>query len=427
MTYLFMRTAAASLVGAAALASQSLCAQETPVFASLPQDHEFTSAGYPLTGYGQSVAIQGNMALVGVPLFTQEDANGNFLPAGLVELYESDSTGTTWTRTGSLLSPDPTHQRQFGTQIGLSGKCLVVGSDGTIQLFERRRHQWEPSGVIGLTPVDRTEQPSQNLALRGNILAFASFGGPTTSSSGTQTSPFVYIYQVDEGCKPHLSQRVAALSGDTGAFGTAVALGDHRLVVGSPGGYNDNAPPGQAYVYRHEGNHWVLEQLLQSPTGAANSAFGTGVAIGHRAILVGAPNEDSTFDGEFTSAAGELYVFRRAHGVWAETQETRPAGGPFNQFGMIIATGGSRVAVGAPAPTDVRGDGFGPTFVYRWEGDALVFDNQINNFMAASLDVDRNRVIIGENIDLRFGFFSQAAVLTYPSADGSTAVATDDD
>ena len=65
MTNLFMRAAVVSLVGAAALASQSLFAQQTPVTATLPTDHEQTSAGYPVTEYGQSVAIQGNMGTSG--------------------------------------------------------------------------------------------------------------------------------------------------------------------------------------------------------------------------------------------------------------------------------------------------------------------------------------------------------------------------
>jgi hypothetical protein len=429
MTDRFMRVAVISLVGAAALASQSLLAQEPPVQATLPTDHEEASAGYPITEYGKSVAVQGNMAFVGAPAFVATAPNGDFLPEPLVELYEGDSTGATWTRTGSLLSPDPTHQPSFGTQIGLSGKCLVVGSHGTIQLFEKHPHQWKPSGVIGLTPVDLGGAAEQNLAFVGDVLAFASFSTPTTSNPGTQTTPFVYVYRVSEGCKPHLLQRLAALATDTGAFGTSLALTNNLLVVGSPGAFSNNSPPGQAYVYRREGNHWALEQLLQSPTGAVDSLFGAGVGIANGAILVGAPNEDSNFDGEFVSAAGELYVFRKAHRVWAETQETRPPDNvqPFNQFGAIIAAGGEHVAVGAPSATDVFASSFGPTVIYRWEGDQLVFDTAISHFVAQSLDVSGNRIIIGEDTEGRGpAFLNGAVVLTYPKTGPGTHAVTND-
>jgi hypothetical protein len=431
MRYLFMRAAVAGLVGAAALASQSLPAQEAAVRVSLPQDHEQASANFPITEFGKSVAIQGNVALVGAPAFLSQEANGDFLQTPLVEIYEGDSSGTTWTRTGSLLSPDPTHQPSFGAELGLSGKCLVVGSDGTIQLFEKRQHTWKPSGVIGLTPVDQGGAPSHDLAFKWDVLAFASFSGPTASNPGGQTTPFIYVYRVTEGCKPHLLQRLSALSADTGVYGTSVGLGDDLLVVGSPGGFINNSPPGQAYVYRREGNHWALEQLLQSPTGAPGSEFGAGVAIAHHAILVGAANEDVEFDGEFFTAGGELYVFRKAHRVWAQTQEIRPTPdndvGAFTDFGAIIAAAGDHVAVGAPSATDVFGSSFGPTVIYRWQGDQLVFDTGVPGFVAQSLDVSRNRVIIGENTEGRNELFlNGAVVLTYPKAGVSTNAATDD-
>jgi len=429
MTTPFRRAAVVSLVCTAALASQSLFAQATPVRANLPTDHEEASAGYPITELGKAVAIQGNTALVGAPAFLGTAPNGDFLAEPLVELYQGDFTGATWTRTGSLLSPDPTNQPSFGAPIALSGKCLVVGSRGTIQLFEKSQHQWNPSGVINLTPVDLGGAASQNMAFKAEVLAFASFGGPTTSNP-SQTTPFVYLDRVSEACKPHPLQRLSALAADTGAYGTSLALGADLLVVGSPGNFNNDSPPGQAYVYRREHNHWTLEQLLQSPTGAVASLFGAGVGVSRGAILVGAANEDSNFDGEFVSAAGELYVFRKSHRVWSETQETRPADNtpPFNQFGAIIAADREHVAIGAPSATDVFASSFGPTVIFRWEGDQLVQDTVVNNVPAQSLDVSRNRIIIGANAEGRGpSFINGAVVLTYPKAVASTNAAIHDE
>jgi len=213
-----------------------------------------------------------------------------------------------------------------------------------------------------------------------------------------------------------LHQTLLPLASDTRAFAASLALENDLLVVGSPG-----IPPtggGQAYVYSPRGNHWILDQTLQSPTGAVPSGFGSGVAIapGHRAILIGAPFEDFVGDDEFIDAAGELYVFQKARGLWGEIQETRPENtSAFNGFGQIIAAGGGRVAVGAPAPTDVFGADFGPTFFYRWEGNTLVLDNSINNLSATSLDVWRNRIIVGESTEARLAFLNRAVVLTYPT------------
>jgi len=423
MSYRAARLAMASLMGASLLLSVPAVAQETPVIAELSQDHETTSEGYPFTGFGQSVIIRGNLALVGVPEFVYENPPGTFR-SGLVEIYAGDASGATWTRTGSLYSPDPLHQQAFGSQLALSGKQrLAVGSFGAIQLFQERQAQWIPLSSIELSPADLLN-PNQPLVYTGDTLAFTVFENQTDSVPGSQTGYFVYVYRIDREGNAHLAQKLAPSADDTAPFGTSLALGHDLLVIGSPGGFGNGDLPGQVYVYSRRGEHWVLSQKIQSPTGAPKSGFGAGVAIdhAHHAILIGAAFEDFVGDDEFIQASGELYVFRKAHGVWAEIQETRPTGvGAFAEFGAIIAARDGRVAVGAPSTTDVFNAGFGPTVIYRWEGDTLVQDNYVPNLLAASLDVYRNRIIIGENRDVRGGFANKAVVLTYPAATDTDA------
>ena len=129
-----------------------------------------------------------------------------------------------------------------------------------------------------------------------------------------------------------------------------------------------------------------------------------------------------------TAAAGEAYVFRKSHGVWAETQEFRPNSGGlegFNGFGTLIAAGGGRVALSAPGADDPFGAAFGPTFIYRWEGDTLVSDGD-DGATANALAVSQNHIIIGTNFDNDFGFVEGAEVLTYPKKSTESSSDTDD-
>jgi hypothetical protein len=404
-------SALAGLIVAGLLASHAALAQtapapETPVIASLSEDHaaETDSFGPPL-GFGAAVAIEGKTAFVGAPIYEntdQVDAQGNPITSGLVEVYESDATGTTWTLTRSLEPVVPTLGSSFGETLAVSGDHLAVGARTQIQLYEKRRGQWTPTETIPASPA--------TMVLVGNTLVYSASG--------------VYVYEIGDGCKPRLVQTLEPLPSDTGRYGSEIALKGNLLVVGSPGG----STPGQAYVYSREGFRWHLEQTLQSPTGAANSDFGSGVAISNHSIIVGAPGEDSNFDGFFTTAGGEAYVFRKSHGVWAETQEFRPAGGGvegFNGFGALIVAGGGRVALSAPAPDDVFDAAFGPTYVYRWEGDTLVYDGD-DGATANALAVSHNHIIIGTNYDGRGGFFEGAEVLTYPKQSAVSSSDTDD-
>jgi FG-GAP repeat len=419
MAHRLLGPALSGLVCAGLLASHASPAQETPtapetpVVATLSEDHAFAtdSFGSPL-GFGQAVAIEGNTAFVGAPFYEQTtpplDAQGNPITAGLVEIYESDATGATWTRTGSLQPVVPTLDTFYGATLAASGDRLAVGSHTQIQLYEKRRGQWTPTETIPAVPTA--------MIFVGNTLVYS------------VSVVDVYIYEIGDGCKPRLVQTLKRLPNDTGAYGNQIALKGDLLVVGSPGG----STPGQVYVYSREGFRWHLEQTLQSPTGAANSEFGSGVAITHHSIIVGAPGEDIVSDGFFTSEGGEAYVFRQSHRIWAQTQEFRPTSGGvegFNGFGALIVAGGGRVALSAPNTDDVFDAAFAPTFIYRWEGDTLVSDGTdggVDGATANALAVSHNHIVIGTNYDGRGGFFEGAEVLTYPKKSATSSSDTDD-
>src|ERR1700744_4329176 len=101
-------SALAGLVGAGLLAFHAAPAQtptpETPIAASLSEDHALSTDSFgPPLGFGSAVAVEGKTAFVGAPFYEPTtgplDAQGNPITNGLVEIYESDATGTTWTRT----------------------------------------------------------------------------------------------------------------------------------------------------------------------------------------------------------------------------------------------------------------------------------------------------------------------------------------
>ena len=413
MAQRLLGSALAGLVGAGLLASHAVPAQvtpttpETPVGASLSEEHALDNDSFgPPLEFGMAVAIEGRTAFVGAPLWVPTtgplDAQGNPITNGLVEIYESDATGANWTRTGSLQPVVPALNTLYGGTLAASSDRLAVGSHSQIQLYEKRHGQWTPTETIPAAP--------GSMVFVGNTLVYSSSG--------------VSVYEIGDGCRPRLVQTLEPLASDTGFYGSEIALKGDLLVVGSPGG----STPGQAYVYSREGLRWHLEQTLQSPTGAANSLFGFGVAISHHSIIVGAPGEDVVSDGEFTTAGGEAYVFRKSHRVWAETQEFRATGGGlegFNGFGALIAAGGGRVVLSAPYPDDVFEAAFGPAFIYRWEGDMLVADGD-SGATANSLAVSHNHIAIGTSYSGRGGFFEGAEVLTYPKKSAANSSDTGD-
>jgi hypothetical protein len=95
-----------------------------------------------------------------------------------------------------------------------------------------------------------------------------------------------------------------------------------------------------------------------------------------------------------------VYVFTKPHGRWRQTQRIRPdynaaEVGPFLALGATLAAAGERVAIGAPAPLDNDNGQFGQTYVYRWDGDTLVFDLHLSGITGSTLSMSARRLAVG--------------------------------
>ena len=176
-------------------------------------------------------------------------------------------------------------------------------------------------------------------------------------------------------------------------FGFSIDLHDRTLVVGAPlkgsaihdqGRAVETLPgAGAAYVFRHDGNDWVLQARLQASNRQAGAEFGRSVAISADTIVVGAPFEgananagdaDWTKDQAFN--AGAVYVFVRVDNHWvqhARLQASNISSGM--AFGESIAISGDVLVVGAPGEASksigVNGDQQDHSTIYA--GAAYVF------------------------------------------------------
>jgi hypothetical protein len=177
---------------------------------------------------------------------------------------------------------------------------------------------------------------------------------------------------------------------------------------------------GAAYVYWNDHGYWRSEQKL-SNVGNASNGF-AGVAIHGRHIIVGAPGEDVVphpdWDGDpsFPSvdASGAVYVFTKSQGRWRQTQRIRPdynapEVGNFIGLGATLAAAGERVAIGAPGSFDNNNGQYGQTYVYRWDGDTLVFDLHLSE-TGSTLSMTPRRLAIGISTNDSHGNSVEGAV-----------------
>ncbi|MCB9965201.1 MAG: FG-GAP repeat protein [Rhodospirillales bacterium] len=196
-------------------------------------------------GFGNSVAVSGTTAVIGVPF----DDPGGVNDVGSAYVFDT----TTGNLIATLNNPDPTASDQFGKSVAVSGTTAVIGA------------YWDsPGGVFGAGSAYVFD------AITGNLVATLNNPDPTLADY----------------------------------FGWIVAVSGTTAVVGAflddPGGVND---AGSAYVFDTTTGNLIT--TLNNPAPAADDHFGMSVAVSGTTAVVGAPADDPGG----VSGAGSAYVF----------------------------------------------------------------------------------------------------------------------
>ena len=260
--------------------------------------------------FGYSVAVDGDGNTIVVGAY-QHDTNDN---ADAGAAYVFTKVDGAWSETPvKLIASDGAADDWFGYSVAVDGETIVVGA---------RWHKGKAGAAYVFTKVD---------GVWGN-----------DPDSGE-------IHRVET------AKLTASDGGAFNYFGHSVAVHGETIVIGAPG-YNANT--GVAYVFTRNsmtrvwGNdpeagetHRVETAKLTAFNGHAGDGFGNSVAVDGETIVVGAQQGD----GE----RGSAYVFTEptGDGGWADNTETAKLAASDRElgdhFGNSVAVRGGSIVVGA--------------------------------------------------------------------------------
>ncbi len=275
---------------------------------------------------GESVAVQGNLMLLGEP-------NAGFTDSGSVSILERDALGE-WLVVGAVQAPNTGNNAndRFGSAVALSGGVILAGG---------------PYGG----------------ANDAGMVCFFENIGPYNWSFKTAHTP--------------------ADSAASDNFGRAVAMDGDFAVVGAP--FHDKveglmlADTGGAYFFkRNMDGTWSPDGKASEPFTFLRSFqdhFGASVVMKGDLAIIGCPDGSQTGPAD----AGWVRVYQRSGGVWnVLTTLTAPGGGQTGGgFGRSLAYDGEYLVVGAPE-TDFVSDDAGVAHVYRRSGVSFIYDGQLS-------------------------------------------------
>jgi hypothetical protein len=243
--------------------------------------------GAVLDIFGDSVALSDNIALVGAAGDTD---NGPF--SGSAYLFDVISGHLLQ----KLTAPDGEAFDGFGVSVALSGNTALVGALGDTDKGDARGSAYLFDVTTGrllhkLTAPDGAadDRFGSSVALSGNTaLVGASFGNGKEPDSGS-----AYLFEVTTG---RLLHKLTAPDGGVGDnFGDSVTLNGNTALVGALGDDDNDSGSGSAYLF--EVTTGRLLQQLTAPDGEAYDRFGRSVALNGNTALVGASGDDDKAPG----------------------------------------------------------------------------------------------------------------------------------
>ncbi len=242
--------------------------------------------------FGVSVAISGSTAIVGAYV---DDDNG--INSGSAYLFDA----TTGQQLFKLTPSDGAANDYFGRSVAISGNIAIVGAYGDIEngfdsgsayLFDVTTGQQ----FAKLLPSDATYGHlfGYSVAICGNTAIVGAFG----DSVNAWYAGAAYLFDVTTG--EQLYKLVASDGTASDDFGFSVAISGNIAIVGTAEEDDADGPvPGSAYLFDVTTGQQLFKLL--SDDGAAEDFFGTSVAISGNTAIVGALGDDD--NGTFSGSA----------------------------------------------------------------------------------------------------------------------------
>jgi hypothetical protein len=313
--------------------------------------------------FGRSVAVGSGRIVVGSPF---NDDGFNAPNSGSIYIFDLDGT-----LVSKISRPVGTSDSgdNFGYSVAVGSSRIVVGSPsndfGTTQADAGSVHVYDLNGNTlddavfakwrsnDYSDVDSNDKFGTSVAVgSGRIVV----GAPYNDDGGTDSGS-AYIHDLNGNW---IAKIVASDAAAGDQFGRSVAVGSGRIVVGALLDNDTASNTGSAYIFDLDGN--LIKKIVASDA-AADDYFGRSVAVGSGRIVVGSP-----LDNDAGASSGSAYIFDLDGNLVKKIVASDAYTG--DQFGVSVAVGSGRIVVSAPYNDDA-GASSGSVYVFDLDGTQL--------------------------------------------------------
>ena len=226
--------------------------------------------------FGSVVAVSGSTAVIGA----------DTLGSSRVMAYVYTRSGTTWHQQAKLASPG-TDSGSWGNFLSFSGATVVVGAPdadkerGVVYIYARSGTAWHRQARL-VGPVGTAgEGFGYSAAVSGKTLVIGTEGV-------AHAIKFVYVYERSEATW-HRQARLADPEHryKNDGYGEAVAISGSRILASAP--YWSQRSCGTAFEFTRSGIVWSERAEVVNPGCETGDWFGMSVTISGTTAVIGAP------------------------------------------------------------------------------------------------------------------------------------------
>jgi hypothetical protein len=343
--------------------------------------------GNPFDLFGFSVAISGNIAVVGAP-YQNEPTN-----AGFVSIFVLDHGD--WTFQQQLFASDASVGDRFGWAVALSGNTLVVtapnrqadGKVGAAYVFERQGNQWTEKTIVtssDFRPFGFAVAMDGKTFVVGAVEDHVALGGNSDAGLGyvftRSGNTWVQVAELNSNDVPTANRTTVS-----------VDIRANTVVLGAL--QERSATPGAVYVFSRKGNQWNQSAQLDNPEPLSD--FGNVVRLSGPTIAVAA------------SSIEKVFIFDRDGRAWTLDQTILGVTG--TQFGASLDFSGNKLIIGARLDNS-NGTHSGAAHLFvRKKQDWILqqtitpSDGANEDTFGNSVSLDGNRLLVGAPLHNQVG------------------------
>ena len=285
-------------------------------------------------GFGTSVVLKDNIAIVGAPGFSES--------RGAVFVYEFE--GGAWVQKQLIQALDRAPGDEFGKDIAMDGDIIVIGAPnklvaledkfGAAYIFERQGDRFAERTRLDLLDVNGQQFMGTSVSIHGTtavisstsgVFVYEQLAGSWLRTDKLETDDGVVVFgpiafdgkDIFTQAFPlsDLSMRVFSRANgewvesgkitalDEVKLGYSISVDSDQVVIG----YQDCCGINLAYVFEKVEGSWVQAAKLRPTTRAGFDHYGSAVDIDQGVVLVGAPN---AFEILGRATRGAVYDYR---------------------------------------------------------------------------------------------------------------------